>query len=128
MCYQGLNPSPELLDFYISMVEQNLKPSGGVSNAQNQEDVLYHCAFNFPAVLLTLGSQAWPKLKPIHEKLVRDSRSKVRRTLAYSLYELAKILGPDMTESELIPVLFHFMKDFDSVRDGVMVSLPELIA
>ena len=59
---------------------------------------------------------------------MRDSRSKVRRTLAYSLNELAKILGPEMTESELIPVLFHFMKDFDNVRDGVMVSLPELIA
>ena len=44
------------------------------------------------------------------------------------MYELAKILGPEMTESELIPVLFHFMKDFDNVRDGVMVSLPELIA
>ena len=110
------------------MVTQNLKPSGGASNAQNQEDVLYHCAYNFPAVLLTLGAQAWPKLKDLHEKLVRDSRFRVRKTLAYSLFELAKILGPQMTESELLPVLFHFMKDVDEVREGVMISLPDLVA
>ena len=110
------------------MVVQNIKPSGGLSNAQNQEDVLYHCAYNFPAVLLTLGASAWPKLKPIHEKLVRDSRPKVRKTLAYSLFELAKILGPEMSETELVPVLFHFMKDVDSVREGVMGTLPDLIS
>ena len=90
--------------------------------------MLYHCAYNFPAVLLTLGAQAWPKLKPIHEKLVRDSRPKVRKTLAYSLFELTKILGAEMTESELLPVLFHFMKDVNEVREGVMVSLPQLVA
>ena len=60
--------------------------------------------------------------------MVRDSRVKVRKTLAYSLYELAKILGPDMTEQELIPVLFHFMKDVEQVREGVMVSLPKLVS
>ena len=110
------------------MVNSNMKPSGGITNAQNQEDVLFHCAFNFPAVLLTLGSQSWPQLKEIHEKLVRDSRFKVRKTLAYSLFELAKILGPEMTEMELLPVLFHFMKDVEEVREGVMVSLPDFIA
>ena len=110
------------------MITVNLKPKGGSTNAQNQEDVLYHCAFNFPAVMLTLGAQAWEKLKPLYEKLVRDSRLKVRKTLAYSLFEVAKILGPDMTETELIPVLFHFMKDVDEVKAGVMTSLPALMA
>lgn len=32
-----------------------------------------------------------------------------------------------MTETELLPVLFHFMKDVDLVRDGVMLSLPDFI-
>lgn len=58
VCYCGLNPSPELLEFYVAMVTSNLKRSGsgGASNLQSQEDVLYHCAYNFPAVLLTLGA------------------------------------------------------------------------
>ena len=89
--------------------------------------MLYHCAYNFPAVLLTLGPTAWEQLKPLHEKLVRDSRVKVRKTLAYSLFELAKILGEDMTESELLPVLFYFIKDVEEVREGVMISLPQFV-
>lgn len=89
--------------------------------------MLYHCAYNFPAVLLTLGPTAWENLKPLHEKLVRDSRVKVRKTLAYSLFELAKILGEDMTESELLPVLFYFIKDVEEVREGVMISLPQFV-
>ena len=128
VCYEGLEPSPVLLDFYSEMVEENIKPSGGVSTAQNSEDVLYHCAFNFPAVLLTLGPKAWPQLKHIHTKLVRDSRVKVRRTLAYSLFELAKILGEELTESELISVLLHFLKDVPEVKEGVMVTLPDFVA
>ncbi len=53
---------------------------------------------------------------------------KVRKTLSYSLFEIAKILGPDMTETELIPVLFHFMKDVEDVKAGVMASLPDLMS
>ena len=62
------------------------------------EDILYHCAFNFPAVLLTLGKQSWPELKDIYKTLAIDHRIKVRKTLAYSLFEIAKILGPELAE------------------------------
>jgi serine/threonine-protein phosphatase 4 regulatory subunit 1 len=74
-------------------------------------EVPFHCAYNFPAVLQTLGPNSWNKLRPLHELLVKDSRWKVRRTLAFSLHEIAKILGPEITEKELIPVLYHFQKD-----------------
>lgn len=43
--------------------------------------------------------------------LIKDSRWKIRRTLAYSLHEVAKILGPQLTEEVLIPILAHFTKD-----------------
>ena len=52
----------------------------------------------------------------------------MRKTLAYSLFELANILGDEMTENELLPVLFHFFKDVDEVREGVMITLPDFIA
>jgi serine/threonine-protein phosphatase 4 regulatory subunit 1 len=95
---------------------------------QNAEEVLYHCAFNFPAVLQTLGPKAWPELKKIHERLARDTRIKVRRTLSYSLFECAKILGAELAERELISILFHFLQDIEEVREGVMESLPEFIS
>ena len=135
MCYAGLTPSPVLFEFYTQMIEENSSstPTNGLppskkTASQASDDVIFHCAYNFPAVLLTLGSAAWPQLKPIYEKLVRDSRVKVRKTLAFSLFELAKILGSNLVESELIPILFHFLKDHQEVREGVLESLPEFIA
>ena len=109
------------------MITENLRAVGGVSASQNAEEVLYHCAYNFPAVLLTLGPKAWKELSRIYERLARDTRIKVRKTLAHSLFECAKILGPSLTESELTPILFHFLQDKDEVREGVMASLPEFI-
>ena len=55
----------------------------------------------------------------MHDILVKDTRFKVRRTLAFSLHEIAKILGPEITENELIPVLYHFLKDINEVKEGV---------
>jgi len=56
----------------------------------------------------------------VYESLVKDSRSKVRRTLSFSLHEIAKILGSEITEKELIPVLQHFLNDNDEVKEGVV--------
>ncbi len=61
------------------------------------------------------------------ESLVKDPRSKVRRTLSFSLHEIAKILGPDVAETDLMPVLLNFMKDIDEVKEGVNENLPRFI-
>lgn len=87
---------------------------------QADNEVPYHCAYNFPAVLQTLGVKYWEKLHNVYESLVKDARPKVRRTLSFSLHEIAKILGPELAEKELIPVLYHFLKDIDDVKEGVI--------
>jgi hypothetical protein len=48
----------------------------------------------------------------------------VRRTLSFSLHEVAKIVGHEVTEKELTPILFKFMQDVPDVREGVMTNLP----
>lgn len=58
---------------------------------------------------------------------MKDPRWKVRRTLSFSLHEVAKILGPDLAETELLPVLLLFMKDIDDVKEGVTENLPKFI-
>jgi hypothetical protein len=47
--------------------------------------------------------------------------------LAFSLHEIALILGPDSTEKELLPVLYHFFKDINEVREGVVTTLPKFV-
>ena len=52
---------------------------------------------------------------------------KVRRTLAYSLFEIAKILGPEITIRDLEPIFSIFLKDIPEVREGVLETIPEFI-
>lgn len=49
VAYQGIAISTVLIDYYISMGDP-------VKNNSADNDIPYHCAYNFPAVLLTLGS------------------------------------------------------------------------
>ena len=49
------------------------------------------CAFNYPAVALTLGRARWPALRNLYRALSENPSFKVRRTLAASLGEMARI-------------------------------------
>lgn len=62
------------------------------------------CAFNTPAVALTLGSSRWPELRPLYRSLARNPSFKVRRTLAASIGEIAKIIGSEHAKEDLMDV------------------------
>jgi serine/threonine-protein phosphatase 4 regulatory subunit 1 len=62
------------------------------------------CAFNFPAVALTLGRDRWSELRDVYLDVASDKTFKVRRTLAASLGELAKIIGEENAEKDLVGV------------------------
>jgi serine/threonine-protein phosphatase 4 regulatory subunit 1 len=68
------------------------------------------CAFNYPAVALTLGRARWDELRELYLTLSQDLAVKVRRTLAASLGELAKIIGPDNAQQDLLPVWWDSIK------------------
>ena len=59
--------------------------------------------------------------------MVTDMRWKVRRSLAYSMHECATILGPELTESDLLPILFHFLQDIADVAEGALMNLPQIL-
>lgn len=49
---------------------------------------------------------------------------KIRRALAFSLHELARVLGTDYTCSDLLPVFEEYCtKDIDDVKIGVLSHL-----
>ena len=52
---------------------------------------------------------------------------KVRRTLAFSIHELALIVGEDITGRDLLPVFDMFLNDLDEVRIGVLKHLADFI-
>ena len=89
----------------------------------------FYCAYNFPAVLVTLGPSHWStSLCPLYSKLIKDPGWKVRRTLAFSLHEVARIIGPDLTYQDLIEVLYYFINDIEEVKIGVISNLSKFLS
>ncbi|XP_011914287.1 PREDICTED: serine/threonine-protein phosphatase 4 regulatory subunit 1-like isoform X4 [Cercocebus atys] len=63
--------------------------------------------------------------------LLEENKSKlqwkVRRTLAFSIHELAVILGDQLTAADLVPIFNGFLKDLDEVRIGVLKHLYDFL-
>lgn len=70
-------------------------------------------AYNLPAVVLTLGPGQWNRLKLAHAELTRSDKPKVRKSLAASLHEVAKIIGQEATRDDLLPAATRFVTDDD---------------
>lgn len=63
----------------------------------------------------------------MHDQMVTDMRWKVRRSLAFSIHECAEIIGPGLTEKDLLPILFHLLQDIADVAEGALENLPAIV-
>lgn len=87
------------------------------------------CAFNLPAVALTLGRERWSELRELYQQLSLTRSFKVRRTLAASLGELAKIIGPEQARTDLMPVWWASVRsDEADIRLKALESVEMFIA
>mmetsp|Transcript_36073 Transcript_36073/g.58287 ORF Transcript_36073/g.58287 Transcript_36073/m.58287 type:complete len:638 (+) Transcript_36073:129-2042(+) len=114
---QGSEVPPALLKHFLGMA----------TPANSEFDLCRTCAFNFPALVLVLGPDRWSELSETYNALARDPLWKVRRTLAFSIHEVARILGRAVTESVLLPVLDAFRADIDEVKEGVVRHLSSFL-
>lgn len=110
--------SPDLLQTFVSLA---FPPE--VGDAQNSA----FCAFSFPAVLEAVGRERWGSLRDAYATLVKDVQWKVRRSLAYSLHEVAQLLGTKLTEEFLVPVFHILLRDLDGVKLGVVLSADKFL-
>ncbi|CAG8553307.1 13790_t:CDS:10, partial [Ambispora leptoticha] len=69
----------------------------------------------------------WDDLKETYASLTRDMQIKVRRSLACSLHEIAKVIGPDKTERDLLSVFAYYLADIDDVKAGLLEHLAAFI-
>ena len=86
------------------------------------------CAFNFPAVALTLGGERWCEIREVYLEIASNPASGVRRTLAASLGEIAKIIGPEQAQTDLTDVWWTSIKsDDEEVRTNAVECLYDLV-
>ncbi|KAG8684112.1 hypothetical protein FRC08_013872 [Ceratobasidium sp. 394] len=118
-------PPEELLDFFLKGEHNQVRavlpapppPSEGNIWAEPSSyfpsepsfldpDRALICAFNLPAVALTLGAARWSRLAGYYTYLAEESwhTPKVRSTLGASAGEIARIVGPVVARRDVVPV------------------------
>lgn len=87
--------------------------------------MIYQCAYNFPAVLVTVGADQWDNhLKEIYQILAKNDQVRVRKTLISQIVEIARHIGPELTESDLMRVFqIAFMDDEIDIRKSAIQHL-----
>ncbi|KRY47977.1 Serine/threonine-protein phosphatase 4 regulatory subunit 1, partial [Trichinella britovi] len=107
----------------VSLTYNNYNTGNGF-----EDDGAYLASVSFPGVVLALGRSYWYLLKGTFVDFSQNSHQRIRRTLACSMHVLAMILGPDISEVDLVPIFIRLMRDdMDSVRMGALEHLYEFI-
>lgn len=86
-------------------------------------EITRHCAFSFMAVSFTLGPKHWLCIRHLYETLSQDMQWKTRRSLAFSLHELATVIGEEATRRDLLPIFYELAQDVDEVKQGLVYNL-----
>lgn len=60
--------------------------------------------------------------------MVYDKDFKVRKSLASSLCEVSNILGSEITEKELVPVMEKFYKEEGEIQAKILRSMPKFMS
>jgi len=114
---EGLKVNEKLIENYLHMADSN------VNNLAPDNEIIFACSYNFPAVVLTLGPSKWPTLVKLFQTLVKGNE-KIRKPIACSLHEIAKIIGEEKAEKDLVGVLERFLHDSnDDVKYGAIQNL-----
>lgn len=119
-----------LLEFYINIVNDF---TGQSQKKEDSISIIGKCAFNFPAILQFYGKESWEKLKPVYKKMSEEKDDKIKTSLASSLGEVSKILGPELTSSDLVEFVEKFFvkgkdnKDNKEIQLKILGILPDII-
>ena len=114
----------ELLDFYVKTITElsTLK--------KENRTIIQKCAYNFPAVLQFFGAESWPKLKPCFIKMATEKDEKIKMPLGAAMGEISKLLGSELTESDLLEYVDRFFKGSgqnSELKIKILTSLPDII-
>lgn len=91
------------------------------------KDVCFYAAFNFPAFIYVYKREDWPRFRKVYQKLTSVNEIQTKKTLACSIHEIARLLGPEITDSELIEIFDKFLNNSD-VRISAIKNLHIFLA
>lgn len=104
---------PELVRLFLGqpISTKNDEERSDASDLLDNADKSLIVAFNFPAVVLTMGAPHWDELRELYLQLTHHTSENVRNSLGASLHEVAKLIGSDATNRDLVPVAERLLRD-----------------
>ena len=120
--------TPDVVSYFTAMSDPEQDGAIGPGAPGSNVDLSFECAFALPAMALTLGSERWEELEEAFGTLVEALQWKVRKSLASSLHELARVVGPDIAHRSLSPALARFTTDLDEVAMIAIRTAPKFAA
>lgn len=101
----------ELVRLFMGQPMDAHDEGNDVNEILTNSDYALIVAFNFPAVVLTLGPKQWYRLRELYKRLTTHAHNNVRNSLAASLHQMAKLIGSKAACQDLIPVSDQFFHD-----------------
>ncbi|KAG5481038.1 hypothetical protein LSCM1_06714 [Leishmania martiniquensis] len=111
--------SPELLRLFTDMAFQSDNVESPLSE---------YCAYCFPAVVQAIGPSRWNEVADAYATMLKDVQWKVRKSLAYSLHEMAALLGTCITEEAIVPAFELLLRDLDDIKRGAVLNAERFLA
>lgn len=105
---------PELVHLFLGQPMQPPKdgaPEDDTGDLLSNADKSLIVAFNFPAVVLTMGAAQWETLRELYLRLTHHTSENVRNSLGASLHEIAKLIGAEAANRDLVPVAEMLLRD-----------------
>ncbi|KAG8880073.1 hypothetical protein FRB97_001118 [Tulasnella sp. 331] len=104
-------------------------PATAAGAYKRDPDRVLICAFNFPAVVAAMGASRWVELRLHYLGLTQHTAVKVRRTLAASIGEIARIIGESHAHRDLTGVWWELVHDDAAdVREKIIGCLDMYVA
>ncbi|RKP34517.1 armadillo-type protein [Dimargaris cristalligena] len=123
VAFQHMDKVKEILiRHYLSVVESAVD-----QDVVTTPELIFQCAYNFPAMLFIMGVSRWDELADAYMALTRFDHFEARKTLAHSLHEVAKLLGPEFGEQYHEKVFGYFLVDLDEIQLAVVAHLTDFL-
>ncbi|VDP34029.1 unnamed protein product [Soboliphyme baturini] len=93
----------------------------------SESDVYRHHRVHLRTIACSFVRQHWPALKRTCHAVAHHSEWRIRRIFAFSMHELAPVLGPKVSEEDLLPICISLLHDLDKVRIGILYNLYDFV-
>jgi len=133
--HQDIDGPPEtLLQLFLGRKEDKRQQASSPRSTSREETHLesfYNdpqrpliCAFNYPAVALTLGRARWPELRDVYREIAVNRMLEVQLTIAASLGVLAEVIGKEHANLDLVDIWWNVIRHDDKdVREKALESV-----